>query len=238
VDRFILQVYLLTRGGSKARNTKFPSNVSVVDEPTRFLSNGEIELSSGGRVQADGVILCTGYNFSFPFLEKECGVEVKNQRVKPLYKHCVHIHHPSLFFIGLPITIVPFPAFHMQMEFCANVLSPRNNFVLPSESEMFADAERELQKRLAIGWPERHYHKMAGLQFEYFDDLADLCGVPRLGPVYKALYERVGKWRAYDVVESKLRRFKVVDEKTFLDVTGDGRENEFEKIDTKAIAAF
>ena len=219
-----------------ARSTKLPPEVQVADEPKAFLSDGHIELASGGKIPADGVLLCTGYNYSFPFLKKECGVEVTNQRVKPLYKHCVHVDYPSMFFIGLPFSLVPFTTFHFQVEFCSNVLSPRNDFVLPSVEDMLADAESDLQKRSAIGWPARHFHKMAGLQFAYYDDLADLCGVPHLDPVYRALYECACKWRAYDVSQSKLRKFRIVNVNTFLDVTGDGNEEAFEESNGAAIS--
>lgn len=56
-----------------------------------------------GNVQVDTVVWCTGYNYSFPFLEGSGLLTPPvSQRVHPLYEQLFHVQHPSLSFIGLP----------------------------------------------------------------------------------------------------------------------------------------
>ena len=58
------------------------------------------------QVEAQAVILATGYHYNFPFLTPECGVSVENRVVQPLYKHLISIANPSLSFIGLPVQVL------------------------------------------------------------------------------------------------------------------------------------
>ena len=58
------------------------------------------------QVEAEAVILATGYHYNFPFLTPECGVSVENRVVQPLYKHLISIASPSLAFIGLPVQVI------------------------------------------------------------------------------------------------------------------------------------
>ena len=84
------------------------------------------------QVEAEAVILATGYHYNFPFLTPECGVSVENRVVQPLYKHLISIANPSLSFIGLPVQVLirlnhfknyktiafqicPFPQFDLQV---------------------------------------------------------------------------------------------------------------------------
>lgn len=65
-------------------------------------------------LDVDVLVLCTGYCYSFPFLDG-CGVSVEDERVYPLYKHLIHAEHPTLAIVGLCKVIVPFPQFHCQV---------------------------------------------------------------------------------------------------------------------------
>lgn len=72
------------------------------------LTNTESEtttlLFSGNKlVQVDTVVWCTGYNYSFPFLDGSgLLTDPVSQRVHPLYEQLFHVQHPSLSFVGLP----------------------------------------------------------------------------------------------------------------------------------------
>lgn len=65
----------------------------------------------------DALIFCTGYNFKFPFLDKSTKISVDDNYVKPLYKHMFNVEHPSMSFVGIPMGVVPFPFFHVQVLF-------------------------------------------------------------------------------------------------------------------------
>ena len=50
----------------------------------------------------DVIILCTGYQYSFPFLSADCGVSVlKPDLLSPLYKDTISLSRPTLGFIGI-----------------------------------------------------------------------------------------------------------------------------------------
>ncbi|XP_011635501.1 flavin-containing monooxygenase FMO GS-OX-like 2 isoform X1 [Pogonomyrmex barbatus] len=63
----------------------------------------------------DVFLFCTGYKYNFPFLDKNCGIQVESNYITPLYKHLINIEHPSMCIIGIPSNVVPFPMFHMQV---------------------------------------------------------------------------------------------------------------------------
>lgn len=60
-------------------------------------------------------LLIVGYNYSFPFLDKKCGVQVDSNMVTPLWKHLVSIENPTLVFIGIPFYVCAFSMFDLQV---------------------------------------------------------------------------------------------------------------------------
>ncbi|KAJ4408193.1 monooxygenase [Gnomoniopsis sp. IMI 355080] len=103
---------------------------------------------SDGRVEKDfdAIVYCTGYLFSFPFLESLTpGLVSDGRRVYGLYKHLFHIDHPTLSFPGLPIRVVPFPVSEAQAAVFAGVWS--NSLSLPSTKEMSRWEEEEYERR-------------------------------------------------------------------------------------------
>ncbi|MES1909876.1 MAG: hypothetical protein MHM6MM_002563 [Cercozoa sp. M6MM] len=87
----------------------------------------------------DTVVLCTGYKYSFPFLDGLCGqperqctcqlcrsVQVHDGVVGRLMQH-MWPTHPALSnrlcFVGLPAKVVPFPLCDFQSEYAARVIA-------------------------------------------------------------------------------------------------------------------
>jgi hypothetical protein len=70
--------------------------------------------------KVDCIIFCCGYDYSFPFINEESNVELSalpgERRVMPLYEQLWHAQYPSLTFVGLQHSIVPFPFFELQAE--------------------------------------------------------------------------------------------------------------------------
>lgn len=70
----------------------------------------------GSVTSADVLLLCTGYNFRYPFLDgAQLGLDVQDHLVSPLYRFLIPPAFPSLFFIGVCKIICPFPHFHCQV---------------------------------------------------------------------------------------------------------------------------
>ena len=63
------------------------------------LDGGVVVFTDASREPFDAIVLATGYQISFPFLDREVFAAADN-RVR-LYRHVVHPEVPGLFFIGL-----------------------------------------------------------------------------------------------------------------------------------------
>ncbi|GMH86934.1 hypothetical protein TrVE_jg3476 [Triparma verrucosa] len=149
----------------------------------------------------DLVIFCTGYDYAFPFLE-ESNVDLSfvtgERRVGLLYKQLFHAAHPTLSFIGLPHSVVPFPLFELQAEAVAQVAKDRFEGGFADRQERLEEAARQFRS----GGPgdrnrvvDTHY--MNDFQWDYCREMA------KVGKVYsdevegyistnKGLYDTAG----------------------------------------------
>ncbi|XP_047234947.1 flavin-containing monooxygenase FMO GS-OX1 isoform X1 [Girardinichthys multiradiatus] len=155
-------------------------------------ANGSIRLQDSSVCQADVLMFCTGYNFSYPFLDSaQLGMEIQDHVVSPLYRYMMPPSFPSMFFIGICKIICPFPHFNCQVQFALAVLD--GSVILPPQEQMEEEVRREQQKKLEQGVQQHHLLKMDQDQWEYCDALAGSAGFPLLLPVVRSLYEEV--WR-------------------------------------------
>lgn len=102
---------------------------------------------SDGTIEShiDAIIYCTGYFYSYPFLEKKKKNKNKSpplhppvittgERVENLFQHIFYRPQPTLSFVGLNQKVIPFPMAQAQAAVIARVLSGR--LALPDESVM------------------------------------------------------------------------------------------------------
>ena len=80
----------------------------------RFV-NGKFILKDNSSIIADVLLLCTGYEYNYSFLDDSSGVTVDDNFVSPLYQHIFNVKHPSMSFVGVSTGIIPFPMFHQQV---------------------------------------------------------------------------------------------------------------------------
>ncbi|KAJ2899983.1 FAD/NAD(P)-binding domain-containing protein [Zalerion maritima] len=122
-----------------------------VPEIEEFLLEGPpaVRFKNGQVEQVDAVLFCTGYLFSFPFLDNtmlgDPPVVNTGRRVQGLYRHIFHIRHPTIVFPGLPIKAVPFPVCEGQAAVISRVWS--NHLSLPPVPEMREWEKKELEIR-------------------------------------------------------------------------------------------
>lgn len=119
-----------------------------VPEVARFLpAERGVELADGQRLDGlDAVLFCTGYLYTFPFLEAQMAADAAREsttplvtdgrRVHGLYRHLVHIQHPTLAFAGLPVKVIPFPLAEAQAALLARLWA--NEISLPPPAAMEA----------------------------------------------------------------------------------------------------
>ncbi|XP_078609484.1 uncharacterized protein LOC144880836 isoform X1 [Branchiostoma floridae x Branchiostoma japonicum] len=177
--------------------SKLPRNLTQSTGIKSFRSPRTVEFKNGEELNADAVIYCTGYSYSFPFLTRECGVCVERGRVSPLYKHVVHTTHTTLSFIGVCNKICPCPQFHLQVQFAMAVLD--RSLVLPSKEEMDKEVERDYSERLESGMAPHHAHVLGNKQWEYHVELARLAGCQPLSKALHSLHASVLSERSTDL---------------------------------------
>ncbi|KAJ7514976.1 hypothetical protein O6H91_23G067300 [Diphasiastrum complanatum] len=147
----------------------FRDKVELVTE------DGTVHFQDGISCHVDVILHCTGYLYSFPFLDTHGIVTVENSAVGPLFEHVFPpLLAPSLSFVGLPFKVVPFPLFELQSKWIACILSKSSS--LPSTKDMMADVQ-SFEVRLAEeGIPKHYTHNLDSCQFEYDNWLAAQCG--------------------------------------------------------------
>jgi thioredoxin reductase len=158
--------------------------------------SGLVQFTDMSVVKVDILLWCTGYAYDYPFLfpvkdeesaspdghnEDLCSVEVKNRRkVCNLYQQVFSISEPTLSFIGLPYSVVPFPLFFMQAKWIAAVYAGRKK--LPSkeeQSEWLRDYEAEVLSKFN-GTEEiaiQKFHFLDKAQWKYRRFLARSAGL-------------------------------------------------------------
>ncbi|KAF7110652.1 hypothetical protein CFC21_110733 [Triticum aestivum] len=148
----------------------------------RLREDGAVVFADGSSAVADTVIYCTGYSYSFPFLETEGRVTVDDNRVDPLFEHVFPASPlaPSLSFVGIPIRVIAPWFFEGQARWVARVLSGRSE--LPTEAEMVRSVEAQRRAREAAGVPNKLAHDICGVEpHQYMSEFGERwCGFPRL----------------------------------------------------------
>nr|TKW30950.1 hypothetical protein SEVIR_2G072900v2 [Setaria viridis] len=126
-----------------------------------------VAFADGSRAAADAVIYCTGYRYSFPFLDTGGIVAVDNgNRVGPLYEHTFPpALAPSLSFVGVPMWVFGPWFFEAQARWVALVLWGKA--ALPPEEEMLRALHEDYRAREIAGVPAYHAHAIPAEVWEF-----------------------------------------------------------------------
>jgi cation diffusion facilitator CzcD-associated flavoprotein CzcO len=140
---------------------------------TAITGERTVEFFDGQQAEVDVIIMATGFDYDFEFLE---GVVSQDERaVRPLFEHVFYMDDPTLSFIGLTHSNVPFPLFLLQAHWVASVLS--GEAALPTTAqrrEWLASYEADVKTK--GGWP-RNYHHQGDAQWGYCKRVAEHCGM-------------------------------------------------------------
>ncbi|KAJ1288128.1 hypothetical protein BS78_02G066200 [Paspalum vaginatum] len=134
----------------------------------RLCEDGWVVFADGpaahqAHVVADTVIYCTGYTYSFPFLDTEGLVTVRDNRVGPLYEHTFPpALAPSLSFVGIPMKVFAPWFFEAQARWVALVLSGR--VALPPEEDMLRAVQEGYRAMELAGVPAYNTHAIPAFQ--------------------------------------------------------------------------
>ncbi|KAD4888907.1 hypothetical protein E3N88_20980 [Mikania micrantha] len=114
--------------------------------------DGRVVFVDGSWITADTIIYCTGYSYSFPFLDTKGAIVVDDDR------------------------LIGFPFFESQAKWIAQLLSGKRS--LPSIDEMMNSIQEFYKSREAAGIPKHNTHDIC--DFEYCDKYGDNVGFPHL----------------------------------------------------------
>lgn len=142
---------------------------------------------NGDFFRADTLIVCTGYEYSFPFLSPDCGISIEEHRVTNLYKHLININYPSMAILSIPFTTVPFVVSDIQAQFVKEIFS--NPSLLPAKDEMHLDTQKELCQKSKLGGPSRHFHKFVYKIWDYLNELTQMTNLKSVPPSREKLYK-------------------------------------------------
>lgn len=151
-----------------------PRTKSIDEDGAIHFSSGEKEWTAAG---IDTICFASGYDYSFPFINDDSNFDMSfvkgERRVKPLYKQLWHAKHPSLAFIGLPHSVVPFPLFDFQASAIVSQLCPtEGSRTLPPLDDRMSSAE--IDARSADRVVDTHY--LGGKQWDYCREMCRIAG--------------------------------------------------------------
>ncbi|KAF8778564.1 Dimethylaniline monooxygenase like protein [Argiope bruennichi] len=155
-------------------NCVLSGKVIVKGDIEKFEENGVVFAGEEQVTKVDSVVLATGYDIKFPFLDSSV-ISFENNRVH-LYKYIIptHLEHPTLAFIGLIQPLGPFfSVVDIQCRWFAQILA--GNLKLPSEEEMKKDIENKIranEKRFV----NTSRHTIEADWVPYLDELAEMIG--------------------------------------------------------------
>ncbi|ALC40708.1 Fmo-1 [Drosophila busckii] len=196
-----------------APNTTFMGNVTQKPDVERFTKDGAI-FKDGSSETFEHVVYCTGYVYTFPCLSTDVGIQVIDNFVQPLWKHCVNINNPTMAFIGLPFHVLPTHTFDLQVRFTLKYYS--GELELPTREEMIAELEEEQGERWNCGFYNRKKaHQMAERQFEYYNQLATTSGIERIKPVMLNIMKECKQKYIYNLDTYRQQCFKIIDDEHF-----------------------
>lgn len=178
--------------------------VACIDKNTFYLRDANVV------EDVDTFIFCTGYKYSFPFLNENCGIRIDDNYVSPLYKHLVNIEHPTMCIVGIPTTVLPFPMFHMQVQYFLALLE--GHALLPVRSVMLEDSACKTRRK-------KHAHQLMNDQWDYNDSLAIAAGVDPLPLFYKLGYIEWSRQRTGNLLLYKDSRFVISEDGQSVEVT-------------------
>ncbi|KAE8707427.1 Flavin-containing monooxygenase FMO GS-OX-like 9 [Hibiscus syriacus] len=151
----------ITEGLSKviSKNSKLHLRLQIES----LHEDGRVRFEDGSCVIADTIIYCTGYSYSFPFLDTKGKIGVEDNRVGPLFEHTFPPSlPPSLSFIGIPRKLIGFPFFESQAKWIAQVLSGKRR--LPSYDDMILSIKEFYRSKELAGIRKSDTHDICDFE--------------------------------------------------------------------------
>jgi len=157
---------------SQAMGFDWPDGMKEVPLITS-INKSLVHFKDGSSVEADAIILCTGYLHHFPFLEDSLQLKTHNRMNPPgLYKGIVWLDNPKLIYLGMQDQFYTFSMFDAQAWYARDIMLGR--IQLPSDAEMAADVDHWVarEEKLADAF------EMIDFQTDYTKELVAATDYP------------------------------------------------------------
>lgn len=179
ISQFARHVYL---SDTTMTSTKVIGNVTWVPKTLMIHADGSLSFDHDCKENPiiDAIIFCTGYDYSFPFINKKSNLNLINvpgeRRIAPLFEQLWHSQYPNLSFHGLPHSVIPFPLFELQAEAVTAQLLLTSN--LPSRQRRDEEATHDtLQGGSKQQGRIQDTHYLGTAQWTYCRNLADFANL-------------------------------------------------------------
>ncbi|XP_014241997.1 senecionine N-oxygenase-like [Cimex lectularius] len=196
-----------------AAKVGFPSKVVLKPDINRINRDGRVLFKDGTAMDFDDIVFATGYLYTYPFLSKECGIEVEDNYVSPLYKSIININHPTM---GMLAVLKHTPTFYMvdiQVRFFIKcLLHPE---LLPNKKQMLAELKAFEERKIMEGVRKCDFHMLGEDNQLYMDDLFKIAGIPPIPPILLRMY-----FHGYNAIFSDFKSFRhnfyhIIDQENF-----------------------
>ena len=178
---------------SDSRLVRCPPIAELGREP------GRVDFADGTFETGVGTVMeCVGFDYDFPFLDPALlRAEPGSRAVEPLWEHAFHVEDPTLVFLGVPHSIVPFPLMQIQSILAARVFAGEVH--LPDAEQRRADLAKHKQ---ALKRPKDAHH-LGDRQWDYCIRLIERAGLSDAETeawrthveTNRAMYSHLGKRR-------------------------------------------
>ena len=179
--------------------------------PLMFDLDGLEYFSSGKPLHKDGQILNVG-SITGTYSEKN------KERPQTLYKHVFNATYPSMAFVGIALTDLPFLCCDLQVRWVFSVWTGFTD--LPSAEEMITDSEADYKSWRMLGLSHSHYtHLLSDRKWEYFRELAAKGASKQPECVVKKLHDAIYHYKTTNGKGYKRYQFAVTGYSSFLELS-------------------
>lgn len=168
----------------------------------------------------DTIFYCTGYHFSFPFLEEDtvtlCGKKQPTKGFGPLYLRSVHVKNPRLLFVGFIENIPIFQhIFEWHAILAASVILGRRKWSLSALSALH---EAEIAEARTHD-PDLSCFNTCSDHYPAFTHLKKLKEASRVTPEFNKAEEEVMRRYVERLISIKLLNPFTMKQTSFKDLT-------------------
>ncbi|XP_013135624.1 PREDICTED: senecionine N-oxygenase-like isoform X2 [Papilio polytes] len=192
--------------------TKFPDKYVRKPDVKEFNETGAIFVD-GTYIEIDVVIYCTGFNYTYPYLDSSCGLTVNKDHVVPLYKCLVNINEPSMVVLGLVRRACHIVALNAQVRYTTALI--KGDFSLPSKEEMLNVWQKEVDVIHSNGRPMSDLHLLGDKEDQYYKELCDESGIDRVPPVMSKLRNVSNEAKLENLFTYRDYIYELIDDKSF-----------------------